>query len=163
MAYLLAWGIVALPMAPALAHQDTTIGEPAGGPHDLSAAEHRETISRDHDLVREVVKQSIEQPLHFLMAAAPIWLSRCLTAVPWYGWSIVPALAWREWRQWPSKRWWDPPLDAAFLTLGVIGATWRESSRRRRLRAQWLRRLKRAQQTNGSSQSLIRRPVSAER
>jgi hypothetical protein len=128
MAYLLGWGIVALPMAPALAHQETMIGESAGGPHDLSAGEHRETIRRQHNLVREIVKQSIEQPLHFLMAAAPIWLSRCLTAVPWYGWSIVPALAWREWRQWPSKRWWDPPLDAAFLILGVIGATWRRGS-----------------------------------
>ena len=75
-------------------------------------------------LVAEVVKQAAEQPLHFAMSAGPIWLSRCLTAVPWYGWAIVPALAYREWRQWPSKRWWDPPLDAAFLMLGVITATW---------------------------------------
>ncbi|MGH6921863.1 MAG: hypothetical protein ACREJ0_29700, partial [Geminicoccaceae bacterium] len=76
------------------------------------------------DLLAEVVKQAAEQPLHFVMSAGPIWLSRCITAVPWYGWAIVPALAYREWRQWPSKRWWDPALDAAFLMLGVIGATW---------------------------------------
>ena len=75
-------------------------------------------------LVAEVVKQAAEQPLHFAMSAGPIWLSRCLTAVPWYGWAVVPALAYREWRQWPSKRWWDPALDAAFLMLGVLAATW---------------------------------------
>ena len=75
-------------------------------------------------LVVEVVKQAAEQPLHFAMSAGPIWLSRCLTAVPWYGWAIVPALAYREWRQWPSKRWWDPALDAAFLMLGAVTATW---------------------------------------
>jgi hypothetical protein len=39
---------------------------------------------------------------------------------------VVPALAYREWRQWPSKRWWDPALDAAFLVLGVLAATWSE-------------------------------------
>jgi hypothetical protein len=50
--------------------------------------------------------------------------ARHLTAVPWYGWAMVPALAYREWRQWPSKRWWDPLLDAAFLVLGVLTATW---------------------------------------
>ena len=75
-------------------------------------------------LLAEVVKQAAEQPLHFAMSAGPIWLSRCLTAVPWYGWVAVPALAYREWRQWPSKRWWDPALDAAFLVLGVLTATW---------------------------------------
>jgi hypothetical protein len=125
---LLGCGIVALPVVPALAHQMTVISESPGEPHDLGAGDHREATRREHDLVREVVKQSIEQPLHFLMAAGPIWLSRCVTAVPWYGWSIVPALAYREWRQWPSKRWWDPLLDATFLILGVIGGTWRRSS-----------------------------------
>lgn len=76
------------------------------------------------DVLAEVVKQAVEQPLHFVMSAGPIWLSRCLTAVPWYGWAAVPALAYREWRQWPSKRWWDPALDAGFLVLGVVVATW---------------------------------------
>jgi hypothetical protein len=80
--------------------------------------------ARQWSLVAEVVKQAAEQPLHFVMSAGPIWLSRCLTAVPWYGWAAVPALAYREWRQWPSKRWWDPALDAAFLMLGVVIATW---------------------------------------
>jgi hypothetical protein len=76
------------------------------------------------NLLAEAAKQAAEQPLHFLMSAGPIWLSRCLTAVPWYGWAVVPALAYREWRQWPSKRWWDPALDAAFFILGVVAATW---------------------------------------
>lgn len=128
MVYLLGFGIVALPVTPALADQVTITGESVGERHELGTGEHREITGRERGLIREVVKQSIEQPLHFLMAAAPIWLSRCLTAVPWYGWSIVPALAYREWRQWPSKRWWDPLLDATFLILGVIGGTWRRGA-----------------------------------
>lgn len=80
-------------------------------------------------LLEEVGKQTLEQPLHVLMAAAPICLSRHLTRVPWYGWAITPLLAYREWSQWPSKRWWDPPLDWAFLTLGVVVATWRRRGR----------------------------------
>lgn len=80
-------------------------------------------------VLEEVGKQAIEQPLHVLMAAAPISLSRRLTGVPWFGWAITPLLAYREWSQWPSKRWWDPPLDWAFLTLGVVLATWRRRGR----------------------------------
>jgi hypothetical protein len=76
----------------------------------------------------EVRKQAVDQPLHFLLTAGPIELSRYLVGVPWYGWAITPLLAYREWRQWPSKRWWDPPLDWAVLALGVIVATWRRCS-----------------------------------
>jgi hypothetical protein len=160
--YLAALGMVALPMAATLAHQVTMTGESTGEAHDLSAGSPGET-RRERALVREVVKQSIEQPLHFLMAAGPIWLSRCLTAVPWYGWSMVPALAYREWRQWPSNRWWDPLLDATFLILGVIGATWRAGPVPRRLRARWLPRPGRAQAAEVAPASVIRGPVSAER
>jgi hypothetical protein len=76
----------------------------------------------------EVRKQAVDQPLHFLLTAGPIELSRYLVGVPWYGWAITPLLAYREWRQWPSKRWWDPPLDWAVLALGVIVATWRRGA-----------------------------------
>jgi hypothetical protein len=75
-------------------------------------------------LLKELGKQAIDQPGHFLIAALPIVLSRQLTGSPWYGWTAVPLLAYREWLQWPSNRWWDPPLDWAVLTLGVIMATW---------------------------------------
>jgi hypothetical protein len=84
---------------------------------------HRDEVLVPWSLVTELLKQSAEQPLHFIMSAGPVWLSRCLTAVPWYGWAIVPALAYREWRQWPSERWWDPLLDAGFLILGLIAAS----------------------------------------
>ncbi len=79
-------------------------------------------------VVWEVRKQAVDQPLHFLLTAGPIELSRYLVGVPWYGWAITPLLAYREWRQWPSKRWWDPPLDWAVLALGVIVATWRRGA-----------------------------------
>lgn len=75
-------------------------------------------------LLKELGKQAIDQPGHFLIAALPIVLSRHLTGVPWYGWPALPLLAYREWLQWPSNRWWDPPLDWAVLALGVIMATW---------------------------------------
>jgi hypothetical protein len=81
--------------------------------------------------VKELLKQAIDQPGHFLIAAFPIWLSHRLTGVPWYGWTVVPILAYREWLQWPSNRWWDPPLDWACLALGIIVATWALGTLRR--------------------------------
>jgi hypothetical protein len=88
--------------------------------------------ARSSKIVEELGKQAIDQPGHFLIGAGPIWASRYLVGVPWYGWVITPLLAYREWLQWPSKRWWDPPLDWAFLSLGAVVATWRRSSRRSR-------------------------------
>ena len=74
-------------------------------------------------IIKEVGKQAIDQPGHFLIGGAPIWASRYLVGVPWLGWVAAPILAYREWLQWPSNRWWDPPLDWAFLTLGAVAAT----------------------------------------
>jgi hypothetical protein len=110
--------IVAAPAVTARADPPGTVD------FELTALHDPDRHSGSSRFLAEVVKQAAEQPLHFVMSAGPIWLSRCLTAVPWYGWAMVPALAYREWRQWPSKRWWDPPLDAAFLLLGAITATW---------------------------------------
>jgi hypothetical protein len=31
----------------------------------------------------------------------------------------VVAVVAREWWQWPSSRWWDPPLDWAIFALGL--------------------------------------------
>ena len=117
--YLAATVVAAAPGEAAQADQEAPAIEDALALDDLTPG-----TTRQWDLLAEVVKQAAEQPLHFVMSAGPIWLSRCLTAVPWYGWAVVPALAYREWRQWPSERWWDPPLDAAFLVLGVVAATW---------------------------------------
>jgi hypothetical protein len=116
---LAAAAMLTAPVAAAQVGSASTVGQDAqtlDGPGPAPA--------RQRDLLAEVVKQAAEQPLHFVMSAGPIWLSRCLTAVPWYGWAMVPALAYREWQQWPSKRWWDPLLDAAFLVLGALTATW---------------------------------------
>ena len=84
-------------------------------------------------ILKEIGKQTIDQPGHFLIGAAPIWASRYLVGVPWYGWVIAPLLAYREWLQWPSNRWWDPPLDWAFLSLGAVVATCRPRSTHRSL------------------------------
>lgn len=101
--------------------------------------QHAQAPVRHRDMVAEALKQTAEQPLHFLMSAGPIWASRYLTAVPWYGWAIVPVLAYREWRQWPSERWWDPPLDAVFLLLGTIFATWQRGGSLNLLTLRWQR------------------------
>jgi hypothetical protein len=82
-------------------------------------------------LLKELLKQALDQPGHFLIAALPIVLSRYLTGVPWYGWPVIRLLGYREWLQWPSNRWWDPPLDWACLALGVIIATWALGALRR--------------------------------
>jgi hypothetical protein len=82
-------------------------------------------------ILKEVGKQAVDQPGHFLVGAVPIWASRCLVGVPWFGWVLAPILAYREWLQWPSNRWWDPPLDWAFLTLGAVAATWGRQPGRR--------------------------------
>lgn len=82
-------------------------------------------------ILKEIGKQTIDQAGHFLVGAAPIWASRYLVGVPWYGWVVAPLLAYREWLQWPSNRWWDPPLDWTFLSLGAVVATYRRRSTHR--------------------------------
>jgi len=64
--------------------------EQVGLPPETAFLSHEE-----RELLREVGKQAVEQPLHVLMAAPPICLSRQLVGVPWYGWAITPLLAWR--------------------------------------------------------------------
>jgi len=86
----------------------------------------------------ELVKQAIDQPLHVLMNVASVWIIAAIFHVlgteSWLslppvvaGFSIT--LGWnvfREYDQWPSSRWWDPPLDWFFEALGIgLGAwTW---------------------------------------
>jgi hypothetical protein len=129
--------LAATVLVAALAGAAPGVQERLTGRSDAIAGASVTRSARSRDLVLEVAKQAAEQPLHFLMSAGPIWLSRCATAMPWYGWAIMPVLAYREWRQWPSKRWWDPVLDAAFLTLGLIATTW---PARTRLPMSWSRR-----------------------
>lgn len=75
-------------------------------------------------LIREIAKQAIDQPLHFLMTAAPVWLSQLFVS-GWIG--LIAGYAFaaiREYSQWPSSRPWDPPLDWAFLIAGGVVAMW---------------------------------------
>jgi len=107
----------------------STYLETIGGAAD-GAAGSAHWLDRER-VFHEATKQAIDQPLHYLMAAGPIWLSHYATRAPWYGWSVVPVLVYREWTQWPSSRWWDPPLDAAVYVLGLLVATWTCRPRRR--------------------------------
>ncbi len=81
----------------------------------------------------ELVKQSIDQPLHILMTVGSVWaigaialvsLSSLLIAMIAGGTLTALWVALREYFQWPSSRWWDPPLDWAFETAGIILGVW---------------------------------------
>lgn len=85
-------------------------------------------------LVKELVKQSIDQPLHILMAVASVWIIGYLTialagqpvvwAVTFSGVLTGAWMAFREYRQWPSNRWWDPPMDWVFEAGGLALGIW---------------------------------------
>jgi hypothetical protein len=60
----------------------TAIGVPATLPAGLVNGRHTAGSSK---VLKEIGKQTIDQPGHFLIAAAPIWASRWLVGVPWYG------------------------------------------------------------------------------
>ena len=104
---------------------------PRGSPETMPGSPAYGSGPQARAVLKEIAKQTIDQPGHFLIGAVPIWTSRYLVGVPWYGWVVTPLLAYREWLQWPSNRWWDPPLDWAFLTLGALAATCRYRSKRR--------------------------------
>ena len=83
-------------------------------------------------LKHEVLKQAIDQPLHFLwafLAALPLALvagagrDRKWTtiAVAWFAGNAAFIVT-REVFQWPSSRPWDPYLDWSFFVLGAAGA-----------------------------------------
>lgn len=83
----------------------------------------------------ELVKQAIDQPLHVTMAVASVW-AMGYPLVAWVGLSVVLSAiisgvltgAWmarREYRQWPSSRWWDPPLDWLFQAGGLALGLWK--------------------------------------
>ncbi len=82
---------------------------------------------------QEIRKQLVDQPLHVAMGVASTLAVGSLLA--WRraptcasaGIAVLVTAAWegyREWSQWPSSRWWDPPLDWFFeiggIALGVL-------------------------------------------
>ena len=83
---------------------------------------------------QEIVKQAIDQPLHFLWAAAGtilpfLAIKFAHDELLWLVATIILAAAnaavivLREWRQWPpSKRPWDPFVDWTFYALGAGAA-----------------------------------------
>lgn len=92
-------------------------------------------IEAEHGKVgKEIAKQSIDQPLHILMAVAsvwaigwplvyftgsPLWLAAALAGTVTAGWMGL-----REYLQWPSSRWWDPYLDWFFEAGGLALGLW---------------------------------------
>ncbi len=93
-----------------------------------------DNIEAEHGKVaKEIVKQAIDQPLHILMAVASVWLIGWLLTLTGLGvvLSVVISgvltgawMAYREYRQWPSNRWWDPVLDWLFEAGGLALGIW---------------------------------------
>ena len=85
----------------------------------------------------EIVKQLIDQPLHVLMTVGSVWgISGFFAGVFFVGYGVVNGVhlllsliaggsltaLWvslREKAQWPSSRWWDPPVDWFFSAAGI--------------------------------------------
>lgn len=73
------------------------------------------------------LKAAVDQPLHMLWAGVPWFLT--FWVAEQLGNPVLAILfgavaggnlgfiIWREIEQWPSKRWWDPPLD--WLSFGI--------------------------------------------
>ncbi len=82
----------------------------------------------------EVAKQALDQTLHILMAVASVWVLGCpiatLMGAPIWVAALVSGVltaAWmgyREYTQWPSKRWWDPVMDWVFEAGGLALGLW---------------------------------------
>lgn len=80
------------------------------------------------DWGKEIRKQLIDQPLHMLWSGVSVglvvWSVRaglppalsifCVLV----GVVSVAAIVLREYDQWPSSRWWDPPLDWLCFAIG---------------------------------------------
>ena len=82
---------------------------------------------------KKIAKQAIDQPLHILMAVASVWLIGWLLTLT--GLSVILStiisgvltgawMAFREYLQWPSSRWWDPVLDWFFEAGGLALGIW---------------------------------------
>ncbi len=100
-------------------------------------------LRTEKPVLGEIVKQAIDQPLHVLMTVGSVWgISGAFWGI-WFvaGDGIVLPLqflfsviaggsltalwvALREKAQWPSSRWWDPPLDWLFSTIGIGLGIW---------------------------------------
>ncbi len=88
----------------------------------------------------ELVKQAIDQPLHVLMTFASVWgmaglshylsvwlQSGSLSVAGSTAAGVLVTVVWnalREYEQWPSSRWWDPPLDWTFEAAGIALGAW---------------------------------------
>ena len=85
-------------------------------------------MTNDDSFKRELKKQMIDQPLHFLwmfatFAPLAIGIRGGLKLLIVVGLVLVFCSAGyaigREIDQWPSKRWWDPYLDWTFFVFGA--------------------------------------------
>lgn len=72
----------------------------------------------------EAVSQAIDQSGHFLWAWVGVALGIYIGGTIGSLIAVVNTayIAYREYGQWPSSRWWDPPLDFMFYAGGILFA-----------------------------------------
>ena len=71
-------------------------------------------------------KQLGDQSLHLVIGACLVYALATISQNVWIG-AVIVIAGWiiREVRQWPSVRWYDPPIDWLFEALGVgLGVWW---------------------------------------
>jgi hypothetical protein len=72
----------------------------------------------------ELTKQLVDQPLHLAWGIVTGLLFGFTALGPLFAGFSLGIMTWREWDQWPSKRWWDPFCDWTFLAIGVGVGLW---------------------------------------
>ena len=74
--------------------------------------------------LKEWQRQIGDQTFHVLMALASVVVISKITVVAI---GVVATIGWigyREYKQWPSSRWWDPYLDWTFQASGIGLGVW---------------------------------------
>lgn len=71
----------------------------------------------------ELTKQAIDQPAHFLWAFGAFYIGLNVGPIGYlFTAAHVAAIIYREYKQWPSSRWYDPYLDWTFYIIGAAAA-----------------------------------------
>jgi len=78
----------------------------------------------------ELKKQLIDQSAHFtwafiaVLVSVQVWNYAGLPLGMFFLAVNFAVIGFREGRQWPSSRWYDPPLDWAIYSLGTVAAAY---------------------------------------
>ena len=70
--------------------------------------------------LKEWQRQAITQPFHVIATYYGMWLFNLVFTMQLSAVLVVMLVIYREAKQFPSSRWFDPPLDIIFQLLGIF-------------------------------------------